>query len=90
MGAFFRRRFEDKFLVLWCLQGSSMHKCYPFGQDVALEFLQRHRDAMTITVGDDLCRLIEWDHERNQAPPGAVPHPDRGCHGRLFPPALRG
>ena len=65
MGAFFRRRFEDKFLVLWCLQGSSMHKCYPFGQDVALEFLQRHKDAMTITVGDDLCRLIEWDHERN-------------------------
>jgi hypothetical protein len=29
-----------------------------------LEFLNRHKDAMTITVGDDLCRLIEWDHPR--------------------------
>ena len=64
MGAFFRKRYEDKFIILWCLQGSSMHKCYPFGQDVALEFLRTHKDAMTITVGDDMCRLIEWDHER--------------------------
>ncbi len=64
MGAFFRAKYKDKFVILWCLQGSSMHKCYPFGQDVALEFLRRHKDVMTITVGDDICRLIEWDHER--------------------------
>ena len=64
MGAYFRAKYKDKFLILWCLQGSSMHKCYPFGQDVALEFLKRHKDAMTITVGDDICRLVEWDHER--------------------------
>jgi ADP-heptose:LPS heptosyltransferase/predicted SAM-dependent methyltransferase len=65
MAAFFRHKFKDKFLVMWCLQGSALHKCYPFGQDVALEFLKRHKDAMTITVGDDMCRLIEWDHDRN-------------------------
>lgn len=62
MGRYFRAKYADKFLILWCLQGSSMHKCYPWGQDVALEFLNRHQDAITITVGDDICRLIEWDH----------------------------
>jgi ADP-heptose:LPS heptosyltransferase len=64
MGQYFRALNRDKFVVLWALAGSSMHKCYPWCENVALEFLRRHPESMTITVGDDATRLIEWDHER--------------------------
>jgi ADP-heptose:LPS heptosyltransferase len=64
MGQYFRAKYRHNFIILWALAGSSLHKCYPFGEQVALEFLNRHKDAITITVGDDLCRLIEWDHPR--------------------------
>lgn len=64
MGQYFRAKHAGKFVILWALAGSSLHKAYPFGEQVALEFLNRHSDAITITVGDDLCRLVEWDHPR--------------------------
>jgi ADP-heptose:LPS heptosyltransferase len=64
VGQFFRRKYQDKFLILWALSGSGSHKAYPFAYDVAMEFLERHQDAMTFTVGDDYCRLLEWTHER--------------------------
>jgi hypothetical protein len=59
-----RRKWEGRFLVLWALSGSAPHKAYPWAAEVAMEFLNRHKDAVTITVGDEVCRLLEWDHAR--------------------------
>ena len=59
-------QYKNRFWILWSLSGSSFHKTYPYSEIVAKEFLDRHPDAMTMTVGDDLCRLLEWDHPQNK------------------------
>jgi ADP-heptose:LPS heptosyltransferase len=64
IGQMFRRKWEGRFLVLWAMSGSAPHKAYPWAAEVALEFLERHKDAITFTVGDEICRLLEWDHPR--------------------------
>lgn len=56
--------YKGMFVVLWSLSGSSYHKTYPFAEVVAKRFLDRHKDAVIITVGDDLCTLLEWEHSR--------------------------
>lgn len=61
-----RHQYRNKFWVLWSLSGSSFHKTYPWADQVAKAFLNNHNDAMTMTVGDDLCRLLEWDHPQNK------------------------
>lgn len=61
-----RERYKNRFWVLWSLSGSSFHKAYPWADQVATEFLDKHSDALTMTVGDDLCRLLEWDHPQNR------------------------
>ena len=60
----FRKRFKDKFIVLWGLSGSSFHKAYPFSELVAKAFLDKYKDAMIVTVGDSLCEILEWQHPR--------------------------
>lgn len=56
-------RMQDKFVILWSLSGSSYHKVYHKAEEVAKRFLDNHRlEAKIITVGDNLCRLLEWDH----------------------------
>jgi ADP-heptose:LPS heptosyltransferase len=59
-----RHKLIGKFKILWGLSGSSHHKAYPYGMIVGEAFLNKHPDAVIITVGDDLCRLLEWDHPR--------------------------
>lgn len=61
-----RAQYKDRFWVLWSLSGSSFHKTYPFADQVARAFLDNHRDTLTMTVGDDVCRLLEWDHPQNR------------------------
>ena len=61
-----RDQYRNRFWVLWALSGSSFHKTYPWAEKVAKTFLDRHRGAMTMTVGDDLCRLLEWEHPQNK------------------------
>lgn len=60
-----RKQNEGKFMVLWSLSGSSYHKAYPFAHYAAMKFLDENKDARMYTVGDDTCRLLEWDHPRS-------------------------
>jgi len=63
--------YRDKFVILWSLSGSSYHKTYPFAEQVALRFLENHKDAQIICVGETLCYLLEWDHRRSFNASGA-------------------
>lgn len=64
IGGFIHNKFKNKFVVLWSLSGSSFHKAYPWSEWVAMKFLNRHDDAYIITVGDEVCRILEWEHPR--------------------------
>lgn len=57
-----RWQYRSRFLILWSLSGSSFHKVYHAADEVARRFLDNHSDAVTITVGGDMERLLEWDH----------------------------
>ncbi len=60
----YRKKYKDKFLILWALSGSSIHKSYPYAHFVAIKFLKEHPDAMTLTVGEEICKILEWEHPR--------------------------
>jgi ADP-heptose:LPS heptosyltransferase len=58
----FMRRYDAKdFVVLWVLAGSSPHKVYPWTEYVVEEARRRVPGIKFITLGDDLCRAIEWE-----------------------------
>ncbi len=67
-----RRKYLGKYWVLWSLAGSSYHKAYPFTEYVATEFLDNHPDAVMWTVGDNLCKVWEWDHPRTKCMSGEL------------------
>lgn len=56
----FRNINKDKFLILWSLSGSSYHKIYPWTEYVAGSVNDELKDARIITVGDMLCKQLEW------------------------------
>jgi len=58
----FREKNRDKFLILWSLSGSSFHKVYPWTEYVANEIVKNHSDIRIVTVGDEACRLLEWEN----------------------------
>jgi len=52
---------KDKFIVIWALSGSSIHKIYPWSEYIAGTIWQKHeKEVLIITVGDDYTRMIEW------------------------------
>lgn len=54
---------KDKFTILWGMSGSAFNKTYPWAEYVANEFLHTHQhDTEMITVGDEECRILEWQH----------------------------
>jgi ADP-heptose:LPS heptosyltransferase len=55
------RKFEDKFVIEWSLSGSSYHKVYPWAEVVAQKLNETHPDIHIVTVGDKLCKILEWD-----------------------------
>lgn len=57
-------KLKGKFVILWSLSGSSFHKIWPYTEQTACEFLDARPDVHVITVGDDLCKLLEWEHPR--------------------------
>lgn len=65
-GKMIREQHENRFVVLWSLSGSSVHKVYPYGVYVGPKFLDEHRDAVIFTVGEAGCKLIEWNHSRTK------------------------
>lgn len=60
----FFNQYRGKFVIIWALNGSSHHKCYPNLPTVAQEWLNRHEDSIIITVGDQMAKLLEFDHMR--------------------------
>jgi ADP-heptose:LPS heptosyltransferase len=65
----FRNKFKDKFLILWCLAGSAMHKTWLKADTAAVSFLARHPEVIIITIGDYFCKMIDFEQ---WAPPGRV------------------
>jgi ADP-heptose:LPS heptosyltransferase len=57
-------KIEATYLVLWSLAGSGWNKKYPWGEMVQRIFLETHPNAAIITVGDESCKIIEWEHPR--------------------------
>jgi ADP-heptose:LPS heptosyltransferase len=58
-----REKHKDKFLVIWSLSGSSLHKVYPYTHKVAMKIHQLYPDVVIFTVGDDFCKMLEsWQN----------------------------
>ena len=58
-----RKANENKFMLLWSLSGSSLHKCYPWTHIVAQTIHQKYPDVVIVTVGDEMCKILEsWAH----------------------------
>jgi ADP-heptose:LPS heptosyltransferase len=55
---------RDTFTILWAMSGSAFHKTYPWAEYVATEFLINHPDAQVITVGDETCKILEWQNSK--------------------------
>jgi len=60
-GRALRKKYKNKFLILWALSGSSYHKAYPYTEYCIKVFLARHPDAFVITCGDVFCKVLEMD-----------------------------
>jgi len=61
-----RKKIKTKNVVLWSLSGSSVHKVYPWTDNVIAALLLRNRNVSIVTVGDHLCQLLEvgWEKEK--------------------------
>lgn len=62
---------KDKFVILWALNGSSHHKVYPMMEPTLVEWFSQHKDSIVITVGDQMARLMEFEHPQLQPKAGA-------------------
>jgi len=61
----FRKKIKQRHVVLWSLSGSSVHKVYPWTDTVIDKILRYRKDICFVTVGDELCKLLEqgWEKE---------------------------
>jgi ADP-heptose:LPS heptosyltransferase len=55
--------FDDKFLIVWALAGSSIHKFYPHQDDAIAQILESCPDARVVMVGDYACKILECGWE---------------------------
>lgn len=62
----FMKKYRDKFVILWGLSGSSPHKAYPYAEIVGRTFLDKYPDSVIMLVGDALCDLLAWSHDRTK------------------------
>lgn len=69
----FLKKLPGRYVVLWSLSGSSVHKAYPYTEEVGNAFLARHENAVIVTLGDELCQLLEWSHPRVIRKAGLLP-----------------
>jgi ADP-heptose:LPS heptosyltransferase len=54
---------KHRYLVVWALRGSMYQKAtFWWARRVIEEFCERHPEALVVTMGDKLCRQIEFDH----------------------------
>jgi len=57
----FIKKLENKFVILWSLSGSSFHKVYPWAEEVATVLAELYDNIVIITVGDEMCKILEWN-----------------------------
>jgi ADP-heptose:LPS heptosyltransferase len=67
-----RNEHKNKFMILWSLSGSGYHKVYPYSEYVA-EALYKYPDIVILTVGDELCEILEWKNSRTRNYSGKWP-----------------
>lgn len=62
----FRKKIKKRHVILWSLSGSSVHKVYPWTDNVIAKVLLLRNDVCFVTVGDGLCKLLEqgWEEEK--------------------------
>jgi ADP-heptose:LPS heptosyltransferase len=53
---------QDKFVIVWALNGSSHHKVFPYLELVLRQWFKDHEDSIVITTGDYAARLMEFEH----------------------------
>jgi len=58
------RPIKDKFKVVWALKGSSHHKQYPFFNEVAKVWLDKHPDSYILSVGGHESIPLQISHDR--------------------------
>lgn len=58
-------RAPDRFNIMWCLSGSSMHKFYPHQDTVIAKVLGLIPEAVIVFNGDYACQILEsgWENE---------------------------
>jgi len=61
-----RKKIKTKNVILWSLSGSSIHKVYPWTDEVIEKVLKERNDVSFVTVGDEACKILEsgWDKEK--------------------------
>jgi predicted SAM-dependent methyltransferase len=55
--------FQDEFLIVWALSGSSIHKFYPHQDEAVAQILAACPRARIVMVGDYACKILEagWE-----------------------------
>jgi len=64
MESYFRNLGKRR-VVLWGLSGSSLNKSYPYTDYIMMEVLREYKDVLFITVGDELCQVLEVMKHKN-------------------------
>lgn len=59
------QRAPDRFNILWCLSGSSLHKFYPHQDAVIYQVLHEIPEAVIVFSGDYACKILECGWENN-------------------------
>lgn len=56
----------NSFVIMWSIAGSSVHKVYPYMNEVMARMLYLHTDVKFILVGDHLSSMVEyhWTKEK--------------------------
>lgn len=61
----YERDYKDKFVVICNLSGTSKHKLLFQAEEIIKRFLEKHPEAVCITIGDDDCKdHLEFKGER--------------------------
>lgn len=68
-----RLKYRNKFIILWALSGSSLHKSYPYTEYILQRLLHEHDDIMVFFVGDHVCELLQFSHPRVKGYSGKWP-----------------
>ena len=56
---------EDSFVIVWSLAGSSLHKAYPWTDNVVARLMLECPKAKIVFVGETACQILEqgWEEE---------------------------